>query len=1315
MSKRVRTLLVALVLASVVVAVVCLLLPLACAPRGPNRVGGRAAVVDADWPTWRYDASRRAASPLELPERLHLQWVRQYPPLKPAWKDPINQDRMGYDRFYEPVVAGQTMFVGFNASDKVVALDTRTGAERWRFYCDGPVRLPPTAWGDKVYFVSDDGFLYCLDAADGSLRWKFRGGPDGRKVLGNERLISAWPARGGPVVADGTIYFGASIWPFMGSFIHALDAETGKVVWTNDGSGSTYMLQPHNSPAFAGPAPQGCLAVIGEKLLVPNGRSTPACLDRRTGKMLYYRLADHPKTGGSHVSASGKFLFNYRTLGADMYDLATGNGRIPYVGKIPVLTDRAFYFSGNPVVALDSGSLRRIDYKVRQWDSRTRKYVMVPKVRWKLSRLWECPADASASLIKAGRRLYAGGKGVISAIEIPAPAAEPKVVWKMPVDGTVCRLLAADRRLFAITAEGKIHCFAGDKAKLITHPATEASPGKDDDFTARAKGILARTGVTEGYCLAYGVGSGRLVEELARNSKLRIVAVVGSEDKVRSLRLKLDSAGLYGERVAVHAADPLGFAAPPYIASLTVVEDPPAAGIAEGERFIRKLFHSMRPYGGVAWIKAAPAEGKALAAAVKRASLPGARLELGDGAAMLFRDGPLPGAGSWTHQYGNVANTVLSTDTLVKVPLGLLWFGGSSHMDVLPRHGHGPPEQVIGGRLFIQGIDCLSARDVYTGRVLWKRELPDLATFGVYYDRTYKPKPLDTSYNQVHIPGANARGTNFVATGDAVYVLQSRSCLKLDPASGATISEFKLPAEKGATGRPRWGYVGVCEDLLIAGAGFVTFPKNLDLSPGMTEEDKKKNRAFLDFDTTSSRKLVVMDRHSGKVAWTFAGRLGLRHSAIAAGGGKLFCIDAVPPLIASAMRRRGTDPPAKARLLAFDVRTGRGAWESDEGVFGTWLSYSAEHDIVLQSGRPSRDMLYGEPGSRMSVHAAKDGREVWRESFRYSGPPIIRGRTIITQGAARDLLTGAEKLRPHPLTGKPMPWRYTRNYGCNTVIASSNLLTFRSAAAGYYDLTADAGTGNIGGFKSGCTSNLVVADGVLNAPDYTRTCTCSYQNQTSLALVHSPDVETWTFQSFRDAEGRIERVGINLGAPGDRLGPGGTLWLDYPSVGGTSPDLPVDVGEQAPTWFRRHSSRVSAGPLRWAAASGAEGLRSMTICLNVRTVKKQVRRDGRRRTTVRIVKAREPAEPRLYTVRLCFAEPAEKAPGERVFDVSIEGRRVLKDFDVVKAAGGPGRSVVKEFRSVRLGEALKLELAPSPSAPKCKPLLCGVEIVAEKQ
>ncbi|MBN1465252.1 PQQ-binding-like beta-propeller repeat protein, partial [candidate division KSB1 bacterium] len=176
-----------------------------------------------DWPMWRYDAGRSACSPDQLPEKLELLWSRHDTQRQPVWDDPLNQDLMQFDKVFEPIVLGKTLYMGFNDCDKVVALNTETGEERWAYYVDGPVRLPPAAWKDRIYFTSDDGYLYCL-SDNGELAWKFRGGPSERKILGNKRLISTWPARGGVVVDAGIVYFSAGIWPFMGTFIYALDA-----------------------------------------------------------------------------------------------------------------------------------------------------------------------------------------------------------------------------------------------------------------------------------------------------------------------------------------------------------------------------------------------------------------------------------------------------------------------------------------------------------------------------------------------------------------------------------------------------------------------------------------------------------------------------------------------------------------------------------------------------------------------------------------------------------------------------------------------------------------------------------------------------------------------------------------------------------------------------------------------------------------------------------------------------------------------------------------------------------------------------------
>lgn len=1253
-----------------------------------------------DWPMWRYDANRSAASPHELPAELHLQWTRQYPALKPAWEDPVNQDRMPFDRVYEPVVVGETLLIGSSRSDKVTALDTRTGREKWRFYADGPVRFAPALWRDKVYFVSDDGYLYCVDVGTGALAWKVRGGPGGRKVLGNSRLISAWPGRGGAVVKDGIVYFGASIWPFMGTFIHAVDAETGRAVWTNDGLGSTYVNQPHGgSVSFGGVAPQGALVAVGDKLIVPTGRSVPACLDRTTGELLYYHLSgsQYRKTGqrpssklegGSHACAIGDFFFNHRGLNTSMYDLATGQMYVMWRGTTyPVLTDDVCYFSGNPVVARRLKDLKLVGYDAKVKDRKTGQSKTVKKHRWELPDLWRCQVDGTGSLIKAGGRLYAGGENVVSALEVSG-GGEPEVVWTRDIEGTAARIIAADDRLFVVTPEGRIYAFGAAARDPKEYLSESVAASCSDEMSALVEGILKQVSVGKGYCLAFGLDEGRLVEAVARNGELRVVAVDSEPGKVAALRGRFDAAGIYGSRITVHVGDATTFEAPPYLAALTIIADLEAAGLNKGEAFVKSVFKSMRPYGGVAYVRIGnESERMALTVLLAEADLPGLKVAHGDDHVLLTREGPLPGSADWTHQYGDIANTAKSDDRLVRPPLGLLWFGGSSHHDVLPRHGHGPPEQVIGGRLFIEGINSLSARDVYTGQVLWKRALADLGTFDIYYDKTYRDDPLDTSYNQIHIAGANARGTNYVAAPDKVYLLVGGECLVLDPATGKTITTVSLPADPDVSEKAAWGYIGVYEDLLIAGSQFVRFSQRYELKG---EGIPSKERPWRKFDSTSSQKLVVMDRHSGRELWSRVSKYAFRHNAIAVGAGKLFCIDSVPQPVVERLKRRGETLDVESELLALDVRTGQIVWRQREDVFGTWLGYSKEHDILIQSGRKSRDMILGEPSNRMIAYRGASGAVLWDKPVDHSGPCMLHGDTIFLnaysrKGSAVSLLTGEPKMRRHPLTGRQIRWVYHRTYGCNSVVASEHLLTFRSGAAGYYDLVSDGGTGNLGGFKSGCTSNLIVANGVLNAPDYTRTCTCSYQNQTSLAVIHMPEMELWTCSTLPKPDGRVRRVGINFGAPGDRVAADGTLWLDYPSVGGPSPDIPVSVVPDEAEWFHWHSSRIKRGRMPWVAASGANGISKVTVSLA----------DGS-----------DSARP--YTVRLHFVAPDGAMPGRRVFSVALQGREVLRDFDVAAAAGGPNRAVVKEFTTVGVQDALVVEFAPAEAA-----VICGIEAVAE--
>ncbi len=1422
-----------------------------------------------DWPMWRYDAARSAASPEELPAELHLRWVRELAPPRPAW--PASQDRLQFDASYEPVVAGKTIFVGSMVCDSVTAYDTETGAEKWRFYTDGPVRFAPVVYKDKLYFACDDGHFYCLNSEDGTLVRKFLGGPAGNKVLGNDRLIGMWPARGGPVLYEGTVYFAASIWPFMGTFIHAVDAQSGQILWTNSGSGPTYLMQSHSSPAFAGVAPQGYLVATQDKLLISGGRSVPAAYDRKTGQFLYYHLNDYGKTGTCEVMASDHCFFNR--------------------GAVHALSD-------GHEVAKAQASVTVGDYFISGEDDAITAYRLEPGKK-ATKTLWRAKLQSEIDRIhlKAGSRLYCSGEdrdGSILAVNIPAVGnTQPGVSWRAKVDGKVWNMLAADGKLFVVTLEGSLYCFAGEETEPQHHERqTESLPPGPRRWKNRASQILETTGKKEGYCLLLGLGTGEFLNELLSQSKLQIVALDPDAGKVAAMRRKLDEAGLYGTRAAIHVGDVTTAQLPPYMADLIVSEDLGAAGFDRGDTFIKRVFHSLRPYGGAACFSVAQ---KKHAAILKRASdleLPGCTVTGSGRFLMLARAGALPDSADWTHQYADSANTVMSRDKRVKAPLGLLWFGGPSNDKILPRHGHGPSPQVVNGRLFIEGRNMLRAVDVYTGRLMWEREFKDL---GKFYDNTN------------HQPGANEIGSNYVTVHDALYVVYGETIHVLDPVAGATTREFSLPAED----KPNWGTILVCDDLLLATAspihvpikgqklpddmqpiidkgeawqylagthppgtwiqldfdagewktsaagfgfgddddrtvlkdmrnhysvvyirksfsvsdvgnilelglaincddafiaylngkevlrvgvrrgsgarasgiesheaeGYVYFciedhskllregvnvlaieghnedvgSSDFSLDPyliarrnGNLKADMKKAAAvwtdlpdvIVNADYASSSKmLVAMNRHSGKILWTRDAEYSFRHNTIVVGAGTVFCIDGMSDAKLAFLKRRGISFEKEPTLYALDARTGQIRWKTNKGIFGTWLAYSGEYDVLLQAGSRSGDRAIDEVDRGMAAYRGSDGKELWRNDDSYKGPPILYRDWVITQtgggsgsaaaeAKAFDLLTGKTVTHEHPMSGQTIPWTWIRFKGCNTAIASENLLTFRSASGAFVDLTAGQGTASIGGFKSGCTSNLIIANGVLSAPDYTRTCVCSYQNQASLALIHSPEVAYWTFDYYPlpSEPTPVKQVGVNLGAPGNRTAENGTLWLEFPSVGGPSPDVPVRAESEDPKWFRHDSSLVE-GRYNWITASGVTGLREVRVRMFLQPGRNPSAVDAFDKHIGQVPTWPEEqvkgafGEPRPYTVRLFFAETLGPGDGQcevgrRVFNVSLQDRPALEAFDIVKEAGGMNRNVVKEFKGISVKDDLKINLTPVAES-QAGPLLCGIEIIAE--
>jgi hypothetical protein len=83
--------------------------------------------------------------------------------------------------------------------------------------------------------------------------------------------------------------------------------------------------------------------------------------------------------------------------------------------------------------------------------------------------------------------------------------------------------------------------------------------------------------------------------------------------------------------------------------------------------------------------------------------------------------------------------------------------------------------------------------------------------------------------------------------------------------------------------------------------------------------------------------------------------------------------------------------------------------------------------------------------------------------------------------------------------------------------------------------------------------------------------------------------------------------------------------------------------------------------------------------------------------------------PGRYVLRLSFLEPDRVKAGERVFDVFVQGRKVLEEYDVTRSAGGAMRAVVETVRGVAVEDVLVLRLRSI----KGRSLLSGMELVRE--
>ena len=117
-------------------------------------------------------------------------------------------------------VADKKATIYFGSSDgNLYALDAATGTLKWKFKTNGIIHTSPAIYNGTVYIGSWDTYLYAIDAQTGKERWKFK--TQDQPVYHLLEGIQASPA-----VYDSVVYIGA-----RDGYFYAVNANTGTLLW----------------------------------------------------------------------------------------------------------------------------------------------------------------------------------------------------------------------------------------------------------------------------------------------------------------------------------------------------------------------------------------------------------------------------------------------------------------------------------------------------------------------------------------------------------------------------------------------------------------------------------------------------------------------------------------------------------------------------------------------------------------------------------------------------------------------------------------------------------------------------------------------------------------------------------------------------------------------------------------------------------------------------------------------------------------------------------------------------------------------------
>ncbi len=227
------------------------------------------------------------------------------------WRAPVARQRQGGTvAFGGGISVGEGRAVATSGYGVVTAFDPETGRQLWQTELGVPLRGAPAIALGRVFVLSQDNQLFCLNAQTGERVWDIAGTVEVAGLLGVAT----------PTVAQGTVVAG-----FSSGELNAVLASNGRTVW-QDSLARTARATAIQSLADIDASP----VIDRDRVFAIGHGGRMVALDLPSGQRVWERNF----AGVSTPWVAGDWVFAL-TVDGQLVAVARGDGRVRWVTQLP--------------------------------------------------------------------------------------------------------------------------------------------------------------------------------------------------------------------------------------------------------------------------------------------------------------------------------------------------------------------------------------------------------------------------------------------------------------------------------------------------------------------------------------------------------------------------------------------------------------------------------------------------------------------------------------------------------------------------------------------------------------------------------------------------------------------------------------------------------------------------------------------------------------------------------------------------------------------------------------------------------------------